>query len=94
MLPTWHPFAGVHGVPCAQPEQTPFASQTPPLHGVPGAAGPLSAQTGAPVLHSMRPARHAAVRGHEAPALHATHVPFASHTLPSPHTVPAAAFVC
>ncbi len=86
----------VHDAPAAHAAQVPVPLQTrlvPQL--VPGALFAVpSTHTGAPVVHEMTPClQMVGLVVHAAPALQATHAPFPLQTCPTPHAVPAAAFV-
>ena len=79
----------VHDAPSLHAMHEP-ALQTPPLQTVPFVFGAPSTQTGAPLEHSMVPARQAEAGfvAHEAPCVHETHWSRALQTWFVPHVAP------
>lgn len=94
LVPVWHAFAGTHASPTVQATHIPALQTRSVPHDVPFGALADSMQTGAPVLHVVVPVRQALPgTAHDAPVVHASHVPVALQTLSWPHEVPAATFV-
>jgi hypothetical protein len=89
--PFVHGFPVPHPIPALHATQRPLPSQTPPLHGDPALRCVVALQTGDPVEQSIAPSSHSFIGAHDAPGVHATHVPRPSHT-PDAHAVPAATF--
>ncbi len=91
MLPVWHWLAGVQLVPVVHAVHEPLSHTWLVPHVVPFVtAVPVSVHTPTPVVHTMLPTSQGLGGVHEAPALHAAHVPL-SQTWPVPHVVPLAA---
>ena len=90
VVPVVHGLPVEHAAPGTHATQAPAPLQTPPAHAVPAAELPLAVQTGAPLVHTMEPVRHAIGGVQAIPLVHALHTPAALHTPPA-HAVPAAA---
>ncbi len=78
----------LHAAPDVQAVQVPAAVQTPPAHGVPGAELPLTAHTGAPLVHAIDPVVHAMPVTQDIPSVHALQMPVPLQTPPA-HGTPA-----
>jgi hypothetical protein len=90
-LPVWHWLAGVQVAPVEQAAHTPLSHTWLVPQDVPFVTGvPMSVHTPTPVVHTTLPTSQGLGGVHEAPALHAAHVPL-SQTWPVPHVVPLAA---
>lgn len=95
MVPAWHAFAGVQGLPTAQAEHTPPEQTIALPHGVPSFALPVSVHTAAPVVQTYTLFLHELATEQSPPELHAVQTPWLQ-TLPvappspasPPHEIP------
>ena len=81
-VPAWHGFAGVQASPAVHDMQVPALHTRFVPHDVPLATFPDSAQTGAPMVHTVAPVRQGLpVTAQLAPTVQSPHVPVALQTL-------------
>lgn len=78
-------------MPLTQAVHEPPPLHTPPGQVVPAGALPFAVHTGAPLAHASVPVVHGLPVGQVAPATHALHTPWPSHTPPG-HVLPAGVF--
>jgi hypothetical protein len=89
-IPAWHGLGGVHAGPAVHDTQLPELHTMFVPQDVPFGLVPVSAQTGAPVLHVAAPVRQGFPGTTQlAPTLQSPHAPAALQTLSVPQLVPA-----